>query len=173
MNCLMTISTIVMAFSTLIIAIFAVSTWLASRNNSRSRILVEFQRQYAEPEMGNAVAALWELCDHHLNKKGQVNEKKLVQAYENRRNEKKEGISLHNQRRMVSHFYGRLAAVWDNGWLPGKLIFSQWSTPDLEIIPKILVPLEKAIRKKKSVSITIKPTKVTTMVCSSMSLFPI
>ena len=54
--------------------------------------------------------------------------------------------SLHFQRRNVSQFYSRIATFIDEGIIPEDIFYSSWGETDLQIIPKVLIPLENGLR---------------------------
>src|SRR5262245_22112409 len=54
--------------------------------------------------------------------------------------------SLDNQRRVVTHFYSQMAVLWKQGELPSH-VFGVWDASDLQIIPKVIVPLSGYMRK--------------------------
>ena len=53
--------------------------------------------------------------------------------------------TLDFHRRQVSQFYGFLTSVYDEGGAQRKWIYTHWGRSDLQIIPDIIVPLEKEL----------------------------
>ena len=49
---------------------------------------------------------------------------------------------LINDRRIVAQFYQRMANLYVGGFIPSRILFSQWQEADLRIIQRILVPGE-------------------------------
>jgi hypothetical protein len=66
--------------------------------------------------------------------------KRYTKAYTREKEEKEN--SIHLKRRQVSGFWLQVASLSDKD--PGyrKLIYAMWKKKDLEIIPKIIIPLE-------------------------------
>jgi len=55
--------------------------------------------------------------------------------------------TLHYQRRLVSHFYQHLAALYVNKILTKDIVYKNWSEADLRIIPEIIIPIENKLRE--------------------------
>jgi len=53
--------------------------------------------------------------------------------------------TLDYKRRIVSQFYGILTSVHQQGGLQRKFIYTHWSKSDLQIIPDVLIPMEKCV----------------------------
>ena len=64
--------------------------------------------------------------------------------------------TLDFHRRQVSQFYGFLTAVYDEGDIERKWIYKHWDRSTLEIIPKIIIPMEKAIEESIGISVSSK-----------------
>jgi hypothetical protein len=56
--------------------------------------------------------------------------------------------TIDHSRRLVSQYYDYLALSLLNRFVPQKYIFSLWSRGDLDIIPKILIPMEWGLKEK-------------------------
>lgn len=50
--------------------------------------------------------------------------------------------TLHDRRRKVTHFYMLLAGMYESGLLEPQLLFTYWTPEDLDILPKLIVPIE-------------------------------
>jgi hypothetical protein len=109
--------------------------------SNTQQVLVPLLLEYRSRPMFKAIGALKAL--HHRDP-DRVDENYLALDDED---------PLRYQRRMVSHFYGLLAGLYSQGVVPPDLLFSYWSGPDLQIIPDIVVPIERAMRKKSGVSL--------------------
>ena len=135
--------------------IFAGLAWSLSGRALKYQMLAELMREYARPEMGQSVERLWVfyvcVCFQKENTlMGQFAERlsdadKLcgqngVEAKED---------SVNKARRQVSHFYQRMAALHIGRAVPDKVLYRIWTEKTLEIIPKIIIPLEKALVKSR------------------------
>lgn len=56
--------------------------------------------------------------------------------------------TLHHKRRLVSHFYNHLAFLLEHKILEEEIVFTDWQTRDLRIIPEILLPIEGLLGEK-------------------------
>jgi hypothetical protein len=131
----------------------AILSWLNSRRTTLHHILEDIRKDYRSPEMHSAVKRLWQFY--------RLWGKDFVQRYEETRQEDEKQIpslsaqnrieaernTLHYQRRLVSHFYQYVAALYVNGILPKGIVAKTWSEADLKIIPEILVPIENKLRE--------------------------
>ena len=52
---------------------------------------------------------------------------------------------LHYQRRLVSGFYFYLLVAFESGVVDPKVIYMYWTRKDLEIIPEIIIPIEREL----------------------------
>ncbi|MBI2839755.1 MAG: hypothetical protein HYX75_15695 [Acidobacteria bacterium] len=114
--------------------------------------LMSILLEYRSAEMMDAVKTLWEFRRPHPGES-------MATEYEEVR--KKDDIAwrnadpaarlaliagtLHYKRRLVSHFYAYLAHLVDLKILPTKVFHKSWAKADLEVIPQVLVPLERAL----------------------------
>jgi hypothetical protein len=124
--------------------------WLALRETWRApryQILSDLMKDYAQPQMADAVSSLWDFYEHTCkSNKDTVKEQFTMLGRD-------DPLKLDQARRRVSHFYKRLAILWkDSTWFVNSLfadsIFSIWSDTDLRIIPEIIIPLENALLEK-------------------------
>jgi hypothetical protein len=53
--------------------------------------------------------------------------------------------TLDHHRRRVGQFYGLLKAIHDEGGDQRKWVYTYWRRRELEILPKIIIPLEEAL----------------------------
>ncbi|NIN52867.1 MAG: hypothetical protein GTN80_07255 [Nitrososphaeria archaeon] len=129
------------------------------KNTLFHHILEDIQKEYRSPRMLLAVKSLWDFYRKYgedkpedefvgeYKKRCDKDDKWVLFQKKNKRFEFVEA-TLHNQRRLVSHFYQHLAVLKEKKILPEDLIYSKWSEADLRIIPKILFPIENYLRAK-------------------------
>lgn len=143
-----------MAMAAIGSAIFAGCVWRIVKKTMIHQALLDVQKDYRSPQMLYAVRTLWEFHKTH-------GKQKLVEKYEETRRREEEWVSglnqekrieaeqstLHCQRRLVSHFYEHLAALYVNRIIPKGVVYKIWSEPDLRIIPDVLIPIENQLRK--------------------------
>lgn len=132
-----------------------VIAWKIHRQTLRYHALVAIQKDYRSHQMGYAVDRLWRfyredcLGDENTLRKRyhEIFEKEQKEIDEKGKAKQIEAreTTLDNQRRIVSHFYNHLAAIYVNKILPPEYIFENWSKYDLVIIPCILLPLENEL----------------------------
>ncbi len=142
------------AITAIISVVISVFSWRVSKSTLTHQMLIDLQKEYRSAEMLFAVRTLWEFYREH-------GKEKLVQAYEQCREQDRQMVSrlsgtqkldaekmtLHYQRRLVSHFYAMLANLYRSNVLPEQLLFEHWSQAGLRIIPDILVPIENNLRQ--------------------------
>jgi hypothetical protein len=151
LGCIITIVSAVAAVSS---AALACGIWKTAKKAMMFQGLVDVQKDYRSSEMLHAVKTLWDF----YRQEGKAN---FVEKYEERRKQdderitkireterlKAEQCTLHYLRRVVSHFYQHLGALYKNGVLPKSIVYDSWSEQDLKIIPEILVPIENKLRQ--------------------------
>lgn len=142
------------ATAAIVSAVFVCFYWRVAKRAMIHQALLDVQKDYRSPQMLYAVRTLWQFYREHG--KG-----KFVEKYEEIRRSEEQWIStldkqkrleaeqttLHYLRRLVSHFYQHLAALYVNGILPKAAVYEGWSEADLRIIPEILVPIENDLLK--------------------------
>jgi hypothetical protein len=141
--------TAVTAVATIVYVKYAKKQWAAIREATRQNVLARALFEYRSLEMFCAVKMLWTFYHDHRNTDvGAAYERQRL-ADEARIRElplaaqaEAERATLHYQRRLVSHFYQFLAGQYELGVLPKDVLFTFWHRPDLEIIPRVLLPLE-------------------------------
>lgn len=111
-------------------------------------------QEYGSTQMLYAVRTLWDFYRKE-GKKNFAKKYKEIRSIEiqeissldkEKRIEAEQG-TLDNQRRLVKNFYDRLAGLYTEGILPKRLLYLYWGESDLQIIPKILIPMENILRK--------------------------
>ena len=117
----------------------------------RFQVLLPALFEYRSVEMLVAIRSLWDFAREHPND--------IAEAYRSRReqdlcdlaglkgdehvNYLRATVDFH--RRQVSQFYGFLTSVFDEGGSQRKWIYTHWGKSDLEIIPRVIVPMERAL----------------------------
>lgn len=107
--------------------------------------------EYRTPEMLQAVRNLWDFARDNENDMKKIYLKRLKEDKIRVREAppeirvQMESQTIHSQRRIVSQFYSRIATFIEERIIPEDIFYSSWGETDLEIIPKILIPLENAI----------------------------
>jgi hypothetical protein len=134
---------------------FAGLAWSLSGRALKFQMLAELMREYAHPAMGQFVERLWVF---YVCVCFQKEDTLMDQFAERLRDADKlcsqddveaEEDSVNKARRQVSHFYQRMAALHIGRSLPDKVLYRIWREKDLRIIPKIIIPLEKALIKSQ------------------------
>ena len=146
----MNIVAIVGAAATVSVAVVTIFSWITSNRRTRSNVFLELQKEYGSPEMGIAIRSVWEFYEKHQKDD-------FIKAYADQYplNQYRHD-AIHYQRRQVSHFYSKMAALrYVHKILRKKDIGSIWSKGDLRIIPKVLIPIEtkalpRALRKSET-----------------------
>lgn len=151
---LMNVMRIVGTVLTAISAIVGVCAYRNTKKSQRAQMIAGIFERYSSTEIGEAVKALWDLwrqCGGNENdfRNSKVQEefvRKYCEAYSNNSDGSNSNgaytDSLHNQRRIVSNFYQRMAFVCHHDRATRKLFYKLWTKRDLEIIPEIIEPIE-------------------------------
>ena len=143
----------------LVVAIFALGIscylYVVTRRNLVYQVLVNLQMEYRSPEMLYAVSTLWrfyrEECREDkkalvINYKGYYcSEQSWVDGFDKLKRIEALKTTLDYQRKLVSHFYHHLATLYANKILSPHIIFATWSEKELNIIPKIIIPMENKL----------------------------
>ncbi len=114
-------------------------------------ILIEAHKEFNSPEMGYAIEYLWHFYNNHKDDLAEA----YLEAYEAHKNRLEDisssqtyqTLTLHHSRRQVSHFYQHLASLNRLRLLPTWMIKKELSPSDLEIIDKIIIPIEEGMLK--------------------------
>lgn len=129
-----------------------------TKKNLLHQALLNLQREYTSAEMLFAVQRLWELYESfernreklvgHYKKQLAITRDKIKDA---EAKEKDVGevvkVSLHYYGRLVSQFYAHLATIHEEKIIPERIIFDHWTPWDLDIIDKIIFPINSFMRK--------------------------
>jgi len=140
---------------TLLYAVLTGFIWHTTKKTMYYQALVTIQMDYRSPRMGYAVNKLWRFYREDCGGDENILAKKYEESYLKEQSEidemdkqgqiKAKETTLDNQRRIVSHFYQHLAALYATGVLPPSIIFENWSKDTLVIIPCILLPMENEL----------------------------
>jgi hypothetical protein len=131
----------------------SVGAFTLSKRRHHHALEGDLRKEYLSPQMHQAVRRLWQFYNLWGTN--------FVNRYEEKRKEEDaqiaglepqmrivaEQATLHYQRKLVSHFYQYVAALYRNKTIPNYIVFGIWSKSDLEIIPKIIIPIENKLRE--------------------------
>lgn len=114
-------------------------------------ILLEVHKEYNSPEMGYAIEYLWHFYNNHKDDLA----KAYLENYEAHKDQFEfaspsqayQTLTLHHSRRQVSHFYQHLASLYRLRLLPKWMIKKELNQSDLDIIDKIIIPIEEGMLK--------------------------
>jgi hypothetical protein len=128
------------AAGTLVTALIGLPIALASLRKARiqrkTEFLARYFKEYRAEEMGRAISDLWKLY-----RKSRSDEVTMIENYVKRN--KKDGGKFHLEvRRKVSAFYQEMGFLAEGDPELRDLMFRVWTSGDLEIIRKIILPLE-------------------------------
>ncbi len=144
---------IALALTSIGIAIASIS-FRHNKNLARLQIMEHLMMDYRSPEMLAALTRLHrlrDLCDRtNLDIQAEYDrifteDQRELEA----RGDTKDAIeystvTLHNQRRLVSHFYNRMNWLIDHNAVPASLVFSYWNSGDLDrLFNRILIPIKR------------------------------
>jgi hypothetical protein len=129
---------VVSAIAAVASAVFAWYVGREAKRIGRSQLLVELMRDYAKSEMHAHASLLW-----RFHNECRENNKDVSAEF--RRIRGSDDKEINNARRAMTHLYQRMAVLREAGVAEDQLLYRHWSTSDLDIIPKILAPLQKVI----------------------------
>jgi len=111
------------------------------QQDSAKSLLNIYLKEYRTASMGRAIAALW-----LLYRKSKLNEDRLVRNYITLYKLQKNKSFHFDIRRKVSVFYQELALFIEKDKYAKDEVYSLWARTNLDLIPKVLMPIElKAI----------------------------
>lgn len=120
-------------------ALYARYAWSTSRDAMAQQALMSILLEYRSAEMMDAVKTLWEFRRAHPGDS-------MVTEYAGVQNGDDAGWrDAVPAARLVSYFYAYLAHLVDLKILPKEVFYKSWAKADLEIIPKVLMPLERGL----------------------------
>ncbi|MGO9410013.1 MAG: hypothetical protein ACLQCB_04590 [Spirochaetia bacterium] len=107
------------------------------RQQAARTLIVAYLAEYRSPQMGRAIASLWDL--YRLARR---NPRELVRLYI-RLYKKDRNHAFHFEvRRRVSVFFQHLAFLVEQEESVREETYRYWTKSNLELIPKVLLPLE-------------------------------
>jgi hypothetical protein len=130
-----------------------------TRRRENHQNLLQQISNYSKPEMHSAIKRLWNLYRDY-------GQHKLVENYieiMNRENQKSKTIrisdrlkyeitTIHYQRRMITTFYRGLGMLLRNNLIPKKETYEYWAKTDVEIVDKIIIPIENKLGEELNVT---------------------
>ncbi len=150
------ISALALVFS-LVGIIIAWLAWRNARQTLLHQTVVSLENEYRLAEMLFAVKTLWDFYETHgASNLGQKyleeysRDNAWVASLPKDERIKAEASTLHCQRRIVSHFFEKVARLYFAKVIPKKIVFNIWPKNDLRIIPTILIPMETALAQELS-----------------------
>ena len=155
-------SSIIAVISAIVALLSVIVSVIIAWSNKASQKYDNLMRQittYSKPEMMLSIRRLWDLYrdygeSNFLNKYIEIvsKEEKILTR---KMGAEKLGFTittLHYQRRMVAAFWRGLAVLLRNGLVPKKAVYQWWNQNDVEIIIKILLPLEDRVSEHFHIS---------------------
>jgi hypothetical protein len=117
----------------------------------RFQVLVPALTDYMSADMYIAIGSLWNfykvdpdtLADRFVKQRNSDQLKADALAPAQRMEFIKTTVDYH--RRQVGQFYGLLTSIHDEGGHQRKWLYTYWRKRELQIIPKIIIPLEAAL----------------------------
>jgi len=123
---------------------------------AQNSILKGLVSDYAQPEIGDAVKSLWYYYREFNEDTAKLTE--MFKIYIEKHIES--GKNIDAARRQVSHFYQSMAMLHEGDAIPEKLLYRLWSKKVLQIIPNILIPLEKVLVELRNEKVDEKDFKL-------------
>ena len=123
-----------------------------TRHRENYQNLLERISFYFNPEMLMAIRQLWEhyrkyeesdFLDKYI--KIMIAENKKMNAMPASERIMFQTGTLHYQRRLVSQFWRGLSILIKNNLVPKKAVFDWWAQDDVDIVSKILIPIENKL----------------------------
>jgi hypothetical protein len=122
-----------------------------SESALRFQVLVPILTDYMSTDMYVAISQLWDFYQKDPEtlaaRYRSQREEDLKQANELFGSERAAFMqcTLDHQRRRVGQFYGLLTSIYDEGGHQRKWVYTFWRKRELQILPKIIIPLEEAL----------------------------
>lgn len=130
-----------------------------TRHRENYQNLLERINFYFSAEMMVAVRSMWsfyrkygdpEFLDKYIEVMNR--EAKEIKSMSPSERLEYERLSLHNQRRMVTQFWRGLSILMKTSLLPKNAVFKWWAQDDVDIVQRIVIPLENRIADHLEVS---------------------
>jgi hypothetical protein len=110
---------------------------LLRRRHAAKELLTGYLREYRTPQMGRAIASLWDL--YRLARR---NPRELVRLYIKLYRKERSHAFHFEVRRRVSIFFQHLALLVEEEEYVRDEVYRIWTKSSLDVIPKVLLPLE-------------------------------
>lgn len=131
----------VVAIIALLVSVFSFIVSLKlSQRKSKYEILSDLLKEYRTYQFGMSLRKLWEFYNLECQQNEKILEKIFLEKY-------KQNDPINNDRRVVSHYFQQIALYYHERIIPMKWIRKIWTPEVLEIIPKILYPMEMVVQK--------------------------
>ena len=124
-----------------------------NRNVVRTQIMDHLMSEYRHPDMLAALTRLHRFCDQCERTGKDIksaydaefdSDERQCATLDYKEASKFSAGTLHNHRRLVSHFYNKLYWLIIHGAIPASLVFSYWNRGDLDrLFNKILIPIRR------------------------------
>jgi hypothetical protein len=122
-----------------------------SESALRFQVLLPILSDYMSADMYIAISKLWDFY--------KIDPQNLAARYHlQRENDMRTAINLSGEeyasfmkytldhhRRRVGQFYGMLTAIYEEGGYQRNWVYTYWRKRELQILPKIIIPLEEAL----------------------------
>ncbi len=125
---------------------FSVEAWIVSKRTLKHSIVESLYKEYGTTEMAESVLNLQTTFRESTQNKDRVDlteedQRKFLNDYkEQYKSDPKK--TLHWHRRRVSVFYQRMAFLCEKDRYLTRLCKSMWGMDDLDIVRKIIIPIE-------------------------------
>ena len=133
------------------VVIAGLTYWVLRRADNRRGFLDQFAL-YRTDDVQAGIRKLWQLF-----RSSNSNLETFLDMYMRTiEEEEQKGVpikrSLHYQRRKVSEFYCSLGSFLKYHLLPRRLVYYSWYQDDVEIVERLLIPVENKIARSLGVS---------------------
>ncbi len=155
MNNIFSIVSLVISVSSLTVSIVV---FFITRRRQNYLTLYDQMTQFAREEVFIATRRLWELYreygDNFADRYIKIMEAdtKKLKSLPLEKQLAFQRNTLHYQRKILTQFWRNLSIILKNGLLPEKQVYGAWAKDTVEIVPKILLPLENKLADYHKVS---------------------
>ncbi len=127
---------------------WANTSGLPKITDTRAEGCLRYEKEYWSEEMMIAIKDLWDFyreCEKY--------DCDIKTEFLKRKNEEENPFiepedTLNYKRRLLTHYYHHLSALYFHRILPKKMIFDWWMPNDLKIIDLIIIPLQEALNEQ-------------------------
>jgi hypothetical protein len=128
----------------LITALFTRKHYLVAKEISGIQLLYNLLNEYSSPEMATAYGRLITFFHDDCGDLKE-NVRNAYLTFKNNKSQKHLFLTFEKLRRIVSHFYQKLATFHEEKVIKDKLLFETWNEENLSIIDQVIIEIEKAI----------------------------